>query len=682
MKTELQQWEIEQRAVWRNLFDPYLVTEPDQTGEALAHCPIHDDKDPSANVNLDSGVWHCFSCNKGGPIDMLYMMLTSRQEEGWVPPWVSGVRTDAPANGDAAEPLPTEEEIEEWHQDLLADEAAMDYLRFTRGLRPDEIRKRSIVMRPDRQSGVRYGFPVYDEGSNLVNVRWYAQRNPVRDIKKRVWSVRGHGKARLYPIDVLLGKVDQVCIVEGEFDALLLNSWGIPTVTSTGGGGPSSKRWRPEWNELFEDKAVFIIPDRDITGMEYAHFVMEHLADHAERIAIVELPFEVQADHGADVSEYLLRDDSDAAIKIESLRAMIRKASREARYRELDKDPTVQKLRKFYRKQDHAKREQRREEILEQFQTPPSTLNLAEELNVVLPPFSFTVDQLHTEDSNSLLHSAMKVGKSTLLMNLMAALADGGVFLGMYPTKQVAGRVAFWNYEVSRVQFNRWMKSSGIKNRDRAALWHLRGYNLDLGVQEIFEVAVEWLVMREVTALIVDPYSRAYGGDENDNSAVGMWLDRLDELKREAGVKDLFISAHHGRGMEERARGAARLEDWADALWGLSRLDNDRYFSADGRDVMVPESKLGFDPESKKLTIVGGSRADERQGSLVESAVAIVKKHPGERTHVQLVDDLIGDGTKAERTEAVSIARDSGLIWLDHSTSPARYRPKGQNQGA
>lgn len=680
--SELQQWEIEQRAIWRNLFDPYLVMEPDATGEAKAHCPIHEDEDPSANVNLNAGVWHCFSCNRGGPIDMLYVMLTERQEAGWLPPWVSGNKSSYesdPAGGEP-EPLPTEEDIDEWHQDLLADDAAMEYLKFVRGIRPDEIKKRSIVMRPDRQSGVRYGFPVYNEESSLVNVRWYAQRNPVRDIKKRVWSVRGHGRARLYPIDVLLGKADEVCVVEGEFDALLLNSWGIPAVTSTGGAGPSSKRWRPEWNELFEDKEVFIIPDRDLPGMEFAHYVAESISEYADRTAIVELPFDVEDDHGPDVSDFLLRYGQPDT-RVENLRGLMRKAGREARHRELANDPQVQKMRRFYRKQEHAKREQRREEVLEQFQVPPSTRNLKEELSVVLPPFSYTIDQLHTEDSNSLLHSAMKVGKSTLLLNLMTALADGSIFLNMYQTKQVEGTVAFWNYEVSRVQFNRWMKSSNIQNEDKAAVLHLRGFNIDLSVEEIFEWAVSWLLEREVTALIIDPYSRAYGGDENDNSAVGVWLDRIDELKREAGIRDLFMSAHHGRGLEERARGAARLEDWADALWGMSRLGNDRYFVADGRDVSVPESKLGFDQETKTLTIVGGSRAEERQNDLIDSAVAIVKKHPGERTHTQLVDDLIGDGTKAERTEAVAIARDSGLIWLDHSTTPARYQSRSQKRG-
>jgi hypothetical protein len=69
----------------------------------------------------------------------------------------------------------------------------------------------------------------------------------------------------------------------------------------------------------------------------------------------------------------------------------------------------------------------------------------------------------------------------------------------------------------------------------------------------------------------------------------------------------------------ERARGASRLRDWPDVEWRLVREKTEngdvdpaapRYFSAYGRDVDVPESRLVFDPATRHLTLEGGSRAD------------------------------------------------------------------------
>ena len=98
----------------------------------------------------------------------------------------------------------------------------------------------------------------------------------------------------------------------------------------------------------------------------------------------------------------------------------------------------------------------------------------------------------------------------------------------------------------------------------------LRGHVLPLHVPLVFDHAVEWLKEREITFLIIDTYARAYGGDENNNAAVSRFLDTLDMLKEDAGVVDLVLTAHTGRKEhiqgEEHARGATRIDDWADAL--------------------------------------------------------------------------------------------------------------------
>lgn len=657
-----------QASEWLELLRPY-IKERMSNGEYLGHCIVHEDHNPSANYNLEEEIWFCYSCSEGGPLEKEYDRLFNRYENNYIPDWVGEGGEEFKVDAD---PLPSEEEIEEWHNDLLEDPHAMEYLMFNRGLRLSEIEKRKILLRPDRISGVKYGFPVY-EGSKLVNIRWYAPKIPSKNQPKRIWSIKGRGKARLYPIDVI-SSAKEICIVEGEFDALLLNSWGIPAVTATVGAGASANKWKPEWSELFEDKVVYIIPDQDRPGVEYAYHVYKEINEYAMECTIVTLPYPIKDTGGADVSDYLL-EGGQPELRISELRNLLQRSIKESKEELLRKDPEVRKRKYEIRRTEFARKELRREQILLNFTEPPYTHTLKEELEMALPPFTYTVERLHPKGSNSLLRSAYKAGKSTLLLNLMKSLVDGVPFLDTFEVERPIGRVAFWNYEVSRVQFARWARSIEIKNQDRCAVWNLRGYNLALDVDEIFEKAVDWLKEQEVECLIIDPYSRAYAGDENDNSQVGEWLDTIDRLKREAGVEDIFMSAHYGRGFEERARGAARLEDWADSLWSLNKDEGDRYFSADGRDVMVPESKLAFDPGDKRLFIVGGSRHEERIERIIEMASSIIESQPGQRTYTQIVDDLASLGTKAERQEAIERAMSEGIFHLDRSTRPARMYP-------
>lgn len=667
-----QDWEAKEVAHWKELWSPYLTGSKDENGDNQAHCPVHKDHDPSAMVNFERGVWHCFSCSAGGAIDRVAIMLGSRKEADFVPPWVNpGKRARATASRSVT--LPSDEQIEGWHEDLMEDPDALDYITFYRGIKKDEVAKRKIIMRPDRTSGVCYGFPVFNLNEELVNVRWYAPKNVSRNIRKRVWSVKGHGGAALYPIDVLVDS-DEVCVVEGEFDAVLLNAWGVPAVTSTAGAGKSGKRWRKEWNELFEGKTVFIIPDRDVPGVEYGEYIRKQLQDHADDLAVVELPFPIKEDHGDDVSEFLLRE-KNPELSIEELQRLLRRSFRESRDYLLSRDPEVRKQKRALRLRMFAEKSNRREDVLDNWDEPSSTLNMREELAKPRPPEVWTIDQLHLEDSNTIISSLYKVGKSTLLLNLMRALADSRPFLGLYEVHQPDGGIAFWNYEVSPNQFNRWFAEAKVKDVDRCSVWHLRGESLPLDVEEIFERAVLWLLKHEVSTLIIDPYSRAYSGDENDNSEVNAWLDMIDRLKNEAGVKDLFMSVHHGRSGEDRVRGATRLEDWPDSIWRLVKENGDRYFYANGRDVDVPESKLSFDPSTRGIKIVGGNRQEERINMLVEKVTSIVHKHPGARTFQQLVTDMTGNGTSADRTTGVNRAIEMGLIALDTTTTPPRLYP-------
>lgn len=42
----------------------------------MCRCPYHKDKTPSFGINLDKGIYHCFSCGRSGTVERLYKDLT------------------------------------------------------------------------------------------------------------------------------------------------------------------------------------------------------------------------------------------------------------------------------------------------------------------------------------------------------------------------------------------------------------------------------------------------------------------------------------------------------------------------------------------------------------------------------------------------------------------------------
>lgn len=281
--------------------------------------------------------------------------------------------------------------------------------------------------------------------------------------------------------------------------------------------------------------------------------------------------------------------------------------------------------------------------------SPPAFVNFADELTEDDPEIEWTVEGLHAVGTNSTITAGFKTGKSTLMRNLVAALIDGRPFLGRHSVRALAGRVAYLNFEVEQVQMKRDLRDMGLINTQKLFMAHLRGHHLDVMDDTAYRWLVEQLRGAECEVLILDPYSGAYYGDENDNSQVNAFTKRLDELKRDAGVVDLFMPAHTGRSVEEaeRARGAAKLDDWADSRWVLTRdRDTDRrYLRAEGRRVEHAEAQLAFDRATNALTYSGtGSRKEAVRASTGELVLEYVRLKPGCTTN-DITGALTGTAT-------------------------------------
>ncbi|MDP9822776.1 AAA family ATPase [Nocardioides massiliensis] len=238
------------------------------------------------------------------------------------------------------------------------------------------------------------------------------------------------------------------------------------------------------------------------------------------------------------------------------------------------------------------------------------------------------VEGLIPSDASTLIVAQRKTGKTTLMLNLARTLTKGEHFLGQFATRPTTGRVAILNYEVSGHQLARWADEVNVP-QDRLLLVNLRGRRNPLPHVEDRARLAAVLREHEVESLIVDPFGRAYTGkSQNDPGEVGGWLTDLDAFARaEAGVSDLVLAAHAGW-EGERTRGSSALEDWADVIITMVRDKDDqsaRFLRAEGRDVLLDEDRLEFEPTTRLLSLSGaGSRRTATKMRRVDALVGFV----------------------------------------------------------
>ena len=266
--------------------------------ERRIRCPFHDDRTPSANVNMESGLWNCHTCDKGGsPIDFLMdkgldfkgALAEVGRLAGLEPPSV-GKRT----NGAAGHPSPaapppvsvtkgklTEANTKAWSDAALRNPDLMRWFHEKRGFTDETVAAYQLGW-----DGSRVTIPVRDENGSLVNVRRY-MRDAAGEQGKMLSLMAGGGPnvtTRLFPGDAL---PEEVLLVEGEWDAILARQHGFPaTFTVTSGAGI----WNPTLTPLFTGRRVTIAYDNDEAGMKGTVKVARILSSAGVSVMVVRIP--------------------------------------------------------------------------------------------------------------------------------------------------------------------------------------------------------------------------------------------------------------------------------------------------------------------------------------------------------------------------------------------------------
>lgn len=294
---------------YRELFKPFLTTEVEQeNGDIDAFCPVHENpqtsKKPSARINFKArggkGIVACFVCNLRGKdswIPSVAEEMIRRIEVGELPAELGpkgtgrvyhfkglsdspGAATEEPAKtatAKKAKPLPTDEMINDWVENLLENEQYLRYIMEVRGFSKKTIKARKIGWVPSQR---RYSIPIYEDGK-LANVRLY---RPKATKDKVIWYTH-NDHHMLVGLDAIADS-DTAILFEGETDQILAQQDGLPAITHTAGAGT----FLLGWSKSFAGKRVYIAFDADDAGRKGREMVAKKIAQFATEIYYVDYP--------------------------------------------------------------------------------------------------------------------------------------------------------------------------------------------------------------------------------------------------------------------------------------------------------------------------------------------------------------------------------------------------------
>jgi hypothetical protein len=239
---------------------------PDWEPNRLVRCPWHEDKNASLSITA-KGQARCFGCGKtaADPVELASMVLGQPEAEierdlyGYLVPILSNAQVTQ--NRLSLDKAPGE---------------VCDYL----------VLERHLDMRTIKRYEIGYDFgtnritvPIYDQFGfcrNFRRFRWMKKQVE----EEKVYNVKGHGECILFPWPDLL-RERRVILVEGEFDALVGRTFGLPTVTWTAG----AMNYDPNLLSQFEGKAVWLLYDKDLSGwngQEQMRRALDGVAQHVE----------------------------------------------------------------------------------------------------------------------------------------------------------------------------------------------------------------------------------------------------------------------------------------------------------------------------------------------------------------------------------------------------------------
>ncbi|MBW1697847.1 MAG: AAA family ATPase [Deltaproteobacteria bacterium] len=180
---------------------------------------------------------------------------------------------------------PETNQADRYHQALLKDQSAMEYVRG-RGISIESVKRFKLGL--FEKNGIRWLSIPHYRNNNLVNIKFRSLPPAEKDFRR----IPGC-ESILFNCDCLKAQ-QEIFLTEGELDAITLIQAGIEnTVSGTTGAGS----FDPEWIDILKPlKRIYLCYDADDSGQQGARSLAKRLGYN--RCFNVELP------EGQDINDY------------------------------------------------------------------------------------------------------------------------------------------------------------------------------------------------------------------------------------------------------------------------------------------------------------------------------------------------------------------------------------------
>lgn len=526
-------------------------------------CPLHNGKNANFAVNPETSLYHCHTCKVSGDIFTFVQAMRGVDFPGALSlvaefagvsdtPHSTPPRRSAPAPKPAPAPVFLDPALAaDAHNRLINDDAARLWLAEYRGLTTETLTRYQIGLIP-AQGGdePRLTIPVYGARGSLLNIRKHlpAWRPGLTDERRRElgktkqWQA-GLTTGTLFPLSALDG-VQDVLLVEGELDALLASQLGIACVTGTGG----APNWKLENTEALRGKCVTVLYDNDGPGQSGQQSVAKTLFAAGVCVSLLHYPEDVK-----DLTEWVVTHGAT----VDDVRRAIAAAVPFA--------PTDTP------NSPHGESPQSAGTA-----TPPKRKTIAEsviDLADVPPPGEIETlfGQYFVKGLAHWLTGATGIGKSTLLYNILCAMAEGTELWGIACEQR---RVLYLDLE-SGTQ-GRGKKIERLYRDAPRVRGQLLFLDDALRYPDELPALIEFAKERAVDLVVFDTARRNFAvKDENDNSEFYQKIVPVLDALKSAGVATLTLG-HPSKNGNGSARGASSQEDAGDANLSLTMHRGDK----------------------------------------------------------------------------------------------------------
>lgn len=269
-------------------------------------CPVHEDHSPSAEVNLVTGLWSCYSCGASGDlIDLGKRTIGGSRKK------IKDLVTTSDPNTICAAVQRRTRALVERHSHTASrssqngvevppvgsyDDGPFDYL-YGRGFTDETIEQwgveyvRNSMLR--REDGSTFtiehciAIPIFSEKGSLV--AWCYRATPqsprwLREVRYLYTPGVSEALSKQWLGLHLWTDRDEIVVAEGALDAMWISQCGFPAVAI--GGSANSVKEVTKIRKLLRFKTVVIFTDRDEAGVTVAYSLGQSLQDRGVRVRV------------------------------------------------------------------------------------------------------------------------------------------------------------------------------------------------------------------------------------------------------------------------------------------------------------------------------------------------------------------------------------------------------------